>query len=288
MALPIQQTRRPPASLTLAACCLLSIILMTVWVREGPGGPLHRLRDLSSAVTTPLQEVGNALTSPLRSLGDLMSASTLSAYEVQALEEENERLRYEVTRLQEFEMEARRLAEVLGLSDAYSLDAVGARVILRSMDPWDRSITINKGSNSNIRVGMPVISVSGLVGRVESVGPTSSVVRLITDQQSHVPVFIQGTRTEGVMDGSSDGSLTLSYIGLDTEVLPGATIVTSGGGGVYPKGIPVGTVQSVEFLPSDTYQTILIKPIGRPTRYEEVLVIVGSESDLRPGPGEAE
>jgi rod shape-determining protein MreC len=266
----------------LACCCLASIILMTVWVREGGGGALHRLRDLTSAITAPLQEFGSAVTRPLRSLGNLMSANAMSASEVQALQEENERLRYEVVRLQEFEMENHRLSELFGLSDAYSLDAVGARVILRTSDPYDRSITINKGTNSGIRVGMPVMSATGLIGRVEWAGPTSSGVRLITDQSSHVPVFIQGTRTEGMMDGSPDGTLHMSYVGLDVEVLPGATIVTSGGGGVYPKGIPVGTVQSVEFLPADPYQTIVIKPIGRLVRYEEVLVIIGSESDIRP------
>ncbi|MCL2135949.1 MAG: rod shape-determining protein MreC [Coriobacteriia bacterium] len=283
MVLIDQKPKGPSSTAVLIVCCLLSIISMTVWVREGNDGPLHKSRDAFSIVTAPLQTIGNALTSPIRSASKMINTKGLSNSEIEAMQDENAYLRSEVIRLQEYEQEVERLSELYGLSDVYGLEAVGARVISRSTDPWNRTITINKGTNAGVRVGMPVMSANGVIGRIQSAGPISAVVLLITDQSSGVAVYLQATRTDGVMEGSSDGTLFLRYIGLDVNVEPGMTIVTSGLGGVYPKGIPVGTVQSVSFLPSDIYQTITIKPLDRVGSFEEVLVIIGSESEILPG-----
>ncbi|MCL2339728.1 MAG: rod shape-determining protein MreC [Actinomycetia bacterium] len=279
---PTPRVRTPSATLVLIACCLLSVIAMTVWVREEPDGFLHRFRDGFSVFTAPLQTAGSTLTTPLRALGRLMGTNNLSAEDIAALQEENTSLRSQIIELQEYKTEADNLSALLGLSDAYGLESTGARVIDRSPNDWNRTITINKGTNAGLRPGMPVVSVNGLIGQIDSAGPTSSVVRLITDQASGVAVFLQGSRTEGLMTGSPDGTLYLRYIGLDVDVQPGARIVTSGSGGVYPKGIPVGTVQSVSFLPADVYQTIVIQPLGQAPSYEEVFVITGSESEIKP------
>lgn len=282
MALQPQQTQRQPSIWVLVVCCLLSITTMTIWVREGSDGRLHRLRDACSLVTAPLQSVGSGLTAPLRRLSVLVDDNGLTADEVEAMRRENEQMRNELVRMQEMELENQRMGEMLGLRDAYHLDMVGARVINRTNTSTDRTITINKGSNAGILPYMPVLSQNGLVGQVESIGPSSAVVRLITDRNSAVPVYIQATRTEGIVEGSVDGTLYLRYIGLDTRLEVGAMIITSGLGGVYPKGVPIGTVQSIDFLPSDVYMTIVIKPLDRGVSFEEVLVITGSESDNQP------
>ncbi|MDR2957629.1 MAG: rod shape-determining protein MreC [Coriobacteriales bacterium] len=283
MALSDRQARRPSATLVLIACCLLSIVSMTVWVNEGNNGYLHKARDMASLVTAPLQEAGNALTSPLRAVSRWFGSNDLTAEEIQAIVDENVRLRSDNIRLQEVEQEAKRLRFLVDIQDAYGLDMVGARVIGRSADSWNQTITINKGTNAGVRVGMPVMSINGLIGQIESAGPTSSEIRLITDQRSGVAVFLQATRAEGILEGSADGTLYLRYIAMDYEVVLGATVVTSGAGGVYPKGIPIGTVQKVDYLSSDIYQTIVIQPLGQPTSYEEVLVITGSESEVGTG-----
>ena len=285
MALPNQNSRRLNATVVLIIGLLLSVVSMTVWVREGEGGVLHQIHDATTIITAPLQSAGYSLTSPLRSLGRMVDNNGLSNSEIEALRDENERLRSEIIRLQENESETQLLYQLLEIRDAYGLESVGARVISRSPDSWNRTITINKGTNAGVRVGMPVMSANGLIGQVESAGPSSAVVRLITDQNSGVAVFIQGSRAEGIMYGSPDGTLYLRFIGLDVDVQPGATIVTSGAGGVYPKGIPVGTVQSVSFLPSDVEQSIVIKPLDRSAFYEVVLVIIGDESEIRPADG---
>ncbi|MCL2631638.1 MAG: rod shape-determining protein MreC, partial [Coriobacteriia bacterium] len=258
---PSNSSRGPQATALMVACCLLSIISMTVWVREGESGVLHRTRDTFSVITAPIQSLGYSMTTPARALSHAFDSNDLSASEIDAILAENAHLRSEVIRLQEYEQESKRLSDLMDIVDVYGLESVGARVISRSTDPWNRTIIINKGTAAGVRVGMPVMSVNGIIGRVESSGSSSSVVRLITDQNSSVAVFLQGSRTDGMLVGSPDGTLYLRYIGLDTFVEPGMTVVTSGLGGVYPKGIPVGTVQSVEWLPSDIYRTIVVKPL---------------------------
>jgi rod shape-determining protein MreC len=93
---------------------------------------------------------------------------------------------------------------------------------------------------------------------------------------------LQESRAEGILAGSYDGLLYLQFIPMDVSVEPGDSIVTSGAGGVYPKGIPVGEVSTVSAMPSDVYQTIVVRPITRVTDYEEVLVLIGNESEIVP------
>jgi len=273
------QPRRSNSTALVVVCCLLSIISMTAWVREDPYGPLHRIHDGFTVITTPLQQVGYALTSPVRSIGDAIDNNNLNDFEIDAIIAENERLRAENIQLREYEHEARSLSELLDIKTAYNLQSIGARIISRTSDSWNRTITINRGTDSGVRVGMPVVSANGIIGRVESAGPSSAVVRLINDQSSTVAVYLQVSRAEGTLQGSPDGTLFLNYIDLQVNVEKGMTIVTSGLDGVYPKGIPVGTVQSVEFLPNAIHQTITIRPISRVGSYEEVFVITGSEPE---------
>jgi len=253
---------------------------MTVYSREGSTGPLHRAKAAVEVVTMPLKTAGSFLSSPFRALGNYLNNSAVDAQTVQDLQNQIERLQAELTRMEEYRQENERLLRLLELEDAYGLDAVGARVISASPDSWHRVITINKGSSAGIEVGMPVMSANGLIGQVESVSLFSSTVRLITDADSGVAVYIQESRAEGILSGSIDGVLYLNYIKLDVQVNPGDRVITSGTGGVYPKGIAVGEVLSVNYSKTDVYQTIVVRTYTRVSSFEEVLVIVGNESEV--------
>ena len=104
---------------------------------------------------------------------------------------------------------------------------------------------------------------------------------MITDSQSGGRGVLQSSRIEGIVTGSAEGLVYLSYIPLTAIVQPGDVVVTSGAGGVYPKGIAIGEVVSVDYSPTDVYQTIIIKPITRVSTYEEVLVLVGNQSEVQ-------
>jgi rod shape-determining protein MreC len=280
MAFTPNRPRKLSGGILLLILCLLALALMTVWAREGTTGPLHRVKAGVETVLMPIKTAGVIITTPIRAVGDFFENTLTDSATVAGLRAQNEELQSQVILMEEYKKENERFSELLGLKEAYNLESVGARVISTSPDSWNRVITINKGSIAGVAVGMPVMSPNGLIGQIESTSPYSSVVRLITDEKSGVSAFLQSSRAEGILSGSVDGILYLEFITLDVPVEPGDTVITSGAGGVYPKGIPVGEVASVEYVDSDVYKTITVKTITRVAAYEEVLVITGSEAEI--------
>ncbi len=281
MALSPKKPKKLSGGLLLILFVVISVVLMTVWIREGVNGPLHAVRSGVATLTMPFQYTGALLSRPFQAVGNMTTNLTASQEDISTLTAENEELRALVMQLEEYRQENERLSKMLELADTYSLDSTGARVISRSADTWNRVLTIDKGSSLGLRVGMPVLSANGLLGQIESVSQFSSTVRLITDSQSGVAAFLQSSRIEGIVTGSAEGLVYLSYIPLTATVQPGDVVVTSGAGGVYPKGIAIGEVVSVDYSPTDVYQTIIIKPITRVSTYEEVLVLVGNQSEVQ-------
>ncbi|MDR2196753.1 MAG: rod shape-determining protein MreC [Coriobacteriales bacterium] len=288
MALNQKKPIKVPSGLVLVVFCLISIALLTVWVREGATGPLHTVRSGVGVLVAPLEEFGAFLGTPLRAASNAANNMTAEPQTLEELQAQNEELLAAAIRLEEYRQENERLSQLLELRDVYGLESVGARIISRSADTWNQMITINKGSVAGLSVGMPVMSPNGLLGQIESVSPYSSTVRLITDERSGVACFLQASRAEGLVTGSVEGLLYLEFVGLDVEVRPGDAIITSGAGGVYPKGIPIGEVASVDFLSSDVAQTIIVRPLTRVATFEEVLVLTGNESEIHPNPAAAQ
>jgi rod shape-determining protein MreC len=280
MAFTPNRSKKLPGGILLLILCLLSAVMVTVWVREPVNGPLHQVKAAAETVVTPLRVAGSFITTPIGAVGSFFTNIATDATTAEELRAQNEELRSQLTRTEEYRQENERLSKLLELKDAYNLDAVAARVISTSTDSWNRVIVINKGSIAGLSVGLPVMNANGLVGQIESVSPYNSVVRLIVDETSGVSVFLQSNRAEGVLSGSIDGILHLDFIALGVAVEVGDAVITSGAGGIYPKGIPIGEVASVETAPSAVYQTIIVKPVTRVAAYEEVLVLIGSEAEI--------
>lgn len=266
-------TSRP---VLLVALVAVAIVLVTVWFREGEGGPIHRLRDGVHVVAAPVAGVGEFATRPVRAVGRWLGDLGVSRADIDRLERQNAELRRRNAALEEARQENLRLREMLSFVQDKDIETLGARVIGRPMNAWEGVITINRGSRDGVKKGMPVTSGSGLLGQTVEVGPASARVRLITDQGSRVAALIQRMRTEGIVRGSVDGALTLDYVSVETTVRAGDVIVTSGMGGVYPKGLLVGEVAEVRSDPGALYQAIRLSPAASLSDLEEVLVIVGN------------
>lgn len=267
----------PPVA-TLIVALVVSLVLTTAWCTEGEGGVFHAVRSGTQTVTGGMQVVGSWLSYPFRIVGIASSDAGASGEKLSELEAENEELRATVIQLEEYRLENERLTALLDLSDPYDLQSEGARVIAQSSDSWNRTITIDKGSLQGMTTGMPVLSANGLLGQIETVGATSSVVRLITDERSGVSVLIQSSRTQGVLSGSVEGLLYLDYISVEQQVSAGDAVVTSGMGGAYPKGIVVGEIARVTKNDDDLYYQIVVQPITETALNEEVLVLTGDEA----------
>ncbi len=268
--------------LVLILTVLLSFALMTVWSIEGDAGPVHTARNVVQTVISPLQRVGSIAAMPFQAIGNAFVNASASTEDLTTLEAENAELRAQLSEYEEYRLENERLTALLELSTSYNLEATGARVIALSTDSWNRTITIDKGSSDGIAIGMPVMGTSGLIGQTESVTATTATVRLITDEQGAVSVFLQNSRAEGVLTGSADGLLYVEYITTDTEVELGEAVVTSGLGGVYPSGITVGIISRISGEDSDLYRTIVVTPLASFDLNEEVIVLTGDETEATP------
>ena len=136
------------------------------------------------------------------------------------------------------------------------------------------------GSEMCIRdSGMPVCNSNGVIGQIVECALNVSTVLLVNDETSGVSAMIQSSRAQGMLQGQPDGSLRLNYVPADAVVEVGDIVITSGIGGVFPKGLPLGTVSSVDKSANDVYYTITVRSQASAENNEEVLVITSLTTD---------
>lgn len=264
---------------SLIVLSVISLALFVLGVREGDSGLLHGVRGVFQTVATPVRVVGSVVASPASGISNVVGNLTADSQTLSDLKAENDDLKAQVARLTEYEDEANTLTDLLQLRNQYNLDSTAARVIARSTDSWSSTITIDKGTTSGIQTGMPVMTSTGVVGQVSECGPTTATVRLITDESSGVSAKVQSSGAQGQLQGSADGTLHLNLIRTDQQVSTGDSVVTSGLGGVYPKGLPVGTVSNVTKSSGSLYYDITVEPLASVGSLEEVLVITSLSGD---------
>lgn len=252
---------------------IVSVLLLTFYIREGDTGPIHAVRAGVVTITSPVRSLGSVIASPFNGLGNIFANLTASQETLDELREQNKELTARVAELSEAQETATRLEGLLELKSTYNLQSTAARIVGSSTDAWSRTVTIDKGSLDGLAINMPVTDSSGVIGQIIEVAPTSAVVRLITDEASGVSAMVQSTRAQGMLQGQPDGTLRLEYVSVDADVKEGDIIVTSGIGGIYPKGLPLGTVASVEREPNALYYTVVVNVTSTTENNEEVLVI---------------
>ena len=258
------------------ALLVVSLVITTVWYREGESGPVHRMRSGVQAVAAPLQSAGEFVTRPVRSAFGWASDLGVSRSQLAALKQQNTELRNRVASLEEARQENERLRALFGFVQTAQLEAVGARVIGRPTNSWEQVITIDRGSADGVKISMPVLAAKGLLGQTISVTQHSARVRLITDARSGVAGMVQANRAEGIVKGSIEGNVTFDFISKETTIKAGDIIITSGMGGVYPKGLLVGEITAASQTPSSLFQNIRVAPSADLTGLEEVVVLTGS------------
>ena len=254
-------------------CCLISLLLLTFYIREGESGPIHSVRSVVNTVTTPVRMVGSVVAAPFHAIGNVVSNVTAPQETLSELREQNEQLTAEVAKLTEAEKTAERLEGLLGLQSTYSLESTAARIVGGSSDAWSQTVTIDKGTIDGLEVGMAVCNSGGAIGQIVEVSASSSTVRLLTDENSGISAMVQRSRAQGILQGQPGGSLLLYYVTADSDVSVGDIVITSGLGGVFPKGLPLGTVTSVNRASNATYYTVTVRAQSLAENNEEVLVI---------------
>lgn len=184
------------------------------------------------------------------------------------------RLNAEVVRNREALHSNERLKQLLDLKDSVQSPSVVASIIGEDVTPWFRTVIIDRGAMDGVREGMPVIAASGVVGRIVRVAANSSRLLLVTDHASAIAATVQRSRARGVVKGKSGGICSLDFSQRGEDVKVGDIIVTSGIGGVFPKGLPIGEVTMVKKGEYGIFQTVELRPYVSMSRLEEVLVLV--------------
>ncbi len=267
------KTRRDNRRLIMFGVLLIAAIGLIALGRTGATRPLVSL------VATPLQPFARLLTTGTLSALD----STGEAPDVEAMVDrllEYERtiaeLQVEVVRLREIEKDYQR---VTGLIDYQALhpdqSLVTADVIGRDTSSYLRWIIINRGTRDGIRVGNPVISDLGLVGRVERAAARTSWVRLANDPASAINGRLQTAAAEGTVVGQLQGNMRMEFIPQAALVEPGDVVLTSGLGGTFPPNIVMGRVTSVRRQQATFFQTAEISPTVNFDDLRVVSVVTG-------------
>lgn len=167
------------------------------------------------------------------------------AQENRRLQAELEQERLQLMRLQDADDEARRLAAALDYSRTSHSTFRIADVVYSDFTSWLRALLVRVGSGGLVK-DQPVVAPAGLVGRVILVAGPYAKVQLVIDRAAHVGVFLERSHRQGITRGDGNGGLELDYVPLQTEVVVGDRVLTAGIDGIFPRGIPVGTVTAVQ------------------------------------------
>ena len=194
---------------------------------------------------------------------------------------ENERLILEVDRLLNKNnelIEENRYLERVGKLTAYfkkkEKNIITAKVIGRDATQWSKMLFIDKGTNDKMKKNLMVMTNAGVVGHVIHSSLNSSKVLLITDSRSAIDSVFQNTREPGVTVGTGEGMCETKFVAIEAEVKLGDKVISSGLGGVFPRGLMIGTVVDIVKKKQDLFQNVTIAPSAKLAHLEEVAIVL--------------
>ena len=251
-----------------AGLSLLALGILSSGRREG--GLLGRSVGIVGA---PVQAVVRGVANGLGYAVDTYVLLVGAKQEADRLRGEVAELRRELMAVQEVGLENQRLRTLLEFKESTDLRLLPARVIGRSATAWFRSIVIDKGFADGVSPDSPVVTAAGVVGRVYETDRSASRVLLLTDPNSAVDAIVQRTRAQVVVEGQLGPTCRVLYLARGDEAAPGDRVVTSGLGGVFPKGSLIGEIAQVDVRPGQVFHTAELAMSADFSRLEEVFVV---------------
>ncbi|MCE5212472.1 MAG: rod shape-determining protein MreC [Deltaproteobacteria bacterium] len=204
------------------------------------------------------------------------------------LQEENKNLKKKINELnavivsyQESYQEAQRLKKLQYIADNSNYRFITARVIGREQAAISRTVMINKGSADGLKNGMPVVASPGLIGRLVDVSWHVSRVLLFIDENSNVDAIVQRNRTQGIISGAGSRGMILKYVSKTQDVQVGDIVVSSGMGGVFPKGWLIGQVIHIDRQDGGLFLKIYVAPFTDFSKLEEVMILSSDGTQMK-------
>ena len=198
-----------------------------------------------------------------------------------ALQKQIADMRVQQAAIAEDAIQGHRLQAILAFQQHYVAATVAAQVIGTSGTDLSRLLYIDKGSAEGLKPDQAVITPDGIVGKLRDVFPHTAQVLLINDQTSGAGVLLASTRIRAILRGTNNGRVVINNLTPDSRIKPGETVLSSGGDQVYPRGLNVGTIESIAPDPDhQPYTLIHVRPAANLSQLEEVLIITGTQTDL--------
>ena len=268
----------PSALARLFFFAVLALTLLVVDAR------FEALRYVRGVLGTALYPVQRGVLAPTQWLGGLATYFQSLA----RIEEDNQQLAREKTELAQtalraasLESENAHLRRLAGLREGRHAKSVAAEILYDARDPFSRKVIVDRGTGDGIDRGQPVIDESGVVGQVTRVFAMSSEVTLLTDREQAIAVQNLRTGVRGVAYGSA-GLIDLRFMPTNVDMKKDDLLVTSGLDGVFPQGLPVARVISVERSAAYQFAKILCAPLGGTERNRHVLILLTDKAEPRP------
>ena len=248
---------------------VVTIVISAVLIRTNDVPQMTRVR-------AQVESVVAVLTSPFRFIPHAVNLWK----ENEGLRRQNLALFQENTRLKEALNENLRLRQLLGFKEREPSSVIAAEVIGRGTPLLPNRLLLNMGSRDGVKNRAAVVTASGLVGKIIGVGPSSAVVGILLDRNMGVAAMLQSSRVDGIVHWDGGRELRLDHIPITIDVQPGERVITSGMGGVYPKGLVIGTVRDVQDASDRLFKIIKVAPSIDFRRLEEVFVLEPIQWDI--------
>jgi rod shape-determining protein MreC len=278
-------------------------LAMVLMVLDHRNGWIWRLRYTTSVLVEPVYRLASLPATGMRSLSVAFSDRKLLTEQNQRLREDLLLANAKLNRMAAVAEQNQRLKELLDTQHSLDLNVQLARVIDVDLGTSRRRMLVNLGTHDGVKPGQVVIDAHGVMGQVVEVMPRTSLVMLVTDPDHAIPVVVERTGFRTVAYGTREGDLlSLPNISMAADVHPGDKLLTSGLGGRFPPGFPVGEIQSVEPAASGLFlegrarpaadldrsdNVLLLHDLAEPAGPPEPAVQAGPPSDLAPAPAPA-
>jgi rod shape-determining protein MreC len=281
-----KQVRRRRAVLLLLV--IASLTLLSLYLREGTGGPMHRVQRVVAAVLGPLEEGADRALKPARDLVNWFDETFEARGENENLKEELAEARDQLAQAQTAAGQRQQLEKLAEMTGGGLIppgnEAVTARVIGRSPTVWYSTVTIDKGTSAGVRVDDAVVAPDGLAGRVTATTRGTAKVTLITDPESSVTARVQPGGSIGVVEPEvgDPRDLQLNFVQSGEEIEENQSVVTAGFASgtldsLFPPGIPIGKVTDSSLEEQQAYQRVHLRAFAdlRDMEFVQVLVEAG-------------
>jgi len=276
-AIRTQREIRQRAPIWLAILLLTNIVIMAVDARDS-STKQRLIRVWVQALASPVQSISSGASGAGTNFVREIVSFRRTAKENERLKEELAATQLQVRNAQQATDENERLKGLLGLKEQTGCERIAARVIARDSSAWFNTITINRGSSSGLALNMPVVTGSGIVGRVIALSPWTAQVMMITDEKAAAGAIvgqIGGSGALGSVRGlGNNGLIEMRYVSGLEKVEVGNYILTTGQDGIYPPGLTVGEVVQVKAGTATQSHEILIRPSAKLDQLEEVAVLL--------------